>query len=37
MPLIQDIPREILEDDGHLAHPKAFTSKISRESTLGGA
>ena len=35
-PLIQLIERDILEEAGHLAHPRAFTSKISRESTLGG-
>jgi len=36
-PLMQLIERDILEESGHLAHPKAFTSNISRESTLGGA
>ncbi len=33
---MQEIPKEILEEEGHFAHPKAFISNMSLEEILGG-
>jgi len=33
---MQEILKDIVEEVGHLAHPKAFISNISLDAILGG-